>query len=213
MPSSPASVSVSGSETRASGGDYHKNACEKRRYAMNNVQLKDKDMVLHKNIRQLPFICFLAAIGDMLRGRIHFSQKYRGKAIRMDDGQQFTVFRHMVFDKSANHSETIPTVFIVRFTFAALSQQANRTASLIPIPLIAGFPGFREKIWMVNEQTGSWQGVYQWESEQAADAYQHSFVLSIMNKRAIPESLSYTILPKTRLSEYMRTHVITGETS
>jgi len=170
-------------------------------------------MAIYKNIRHNPFICFLITVGNMLRGCIHFLKEYRGKALRMDDGQQFTVFRHMVLDKSAKHPETIPTVFIVRFTFAALSQQANRIASLIPIPLIAGFPGFREKIWMVNEQTGSWQGVYQWESEQAADAYQHSFVLGMMNKRAIPESLSYTILPKTRLSEYMRTHVITGETS
>ncbi len=170
-------------------------------------------MALHKIIRRLPFICFLATIGNALRGRIHFVKTYQGNTLRMDDGQQFTVFRHMVLDKSANHSEITPTVFIVRFTFAVLSQQANRMASLIPIPLIAGFPGFREKIWMANEQTGSWQGVYQWESEQAADAYQHSFVLGIMNKRAIPESLSYTMLPKTRLSEYIRTHVITGEAS
>jgi len=170
-------------------------------------------MAIHKNIRRHPFICLLVTVGNTLRGRIHFSQEYRGKAIRMDDGQQFTVFRHMVLDKSANHSATIPTVFIVRFTFAALSQQANRIASLIPIPLIAGFPGFREKIWMVNEHTGYWQGVYQWESEQAAEAYQHSFVLGVMNKRAVQESLSYTILPKTHLSEYMRTRVITGETS
>jgi hypothetical protein len=130
----------------------------------------------------------------------------------MDDGQQFTVFRHMVLDKSSKSPETIPAVFIVRFTFAALSRQANRMASLIPIPLIAGFPGFREKIWMVNEQTGSWQGVYQWESEQAVEAYQQSFVLGIMNKRAIQESLSYTVLPNTRLSEYMKKRLVIGET-
>ena len=170
-------------------------------------------MIQHNAIRNNPFSSVLATIGNAFRGRIHCSQKYIGKALKMDDGQQFTIFRHMILDKSANHSETTPTIHIVRFKFAALSQRANRIASLIPIPLIAGFPGFREKIWMMNERTGSWQGVYQWESEQAVDAYQHSFVLGVMNKRAIPESLSYTILPNTHLSEYMREHVITAETS
>jgi hypothetical protein len=66
---------------------------------------------------------------------------------------------------------------------------------------------------MVNEHTGSWQSVYQWESEQAVEAYQQSFVLGMMNKRAIQESLSYTILPNIRLSEYMRHHVITNNQS
>lgn len=168
-------------------------------------------MAIHKNIRRNSFICFLITIGNVLRGRIHFSKEYIDKTLRMDDGQQFSIFRHMTLEASACHSDATPAVFIVRFKFATLSQHANRVASLIPIPLIAGFPGFREKIWMVNEDTGYWQGVYQWESEQAVEAYQHSFVLGIMNKRAIQESLSYIILPNTRLSEYMERHLIKGE--
>jgi hypothetical protein len=117
----------------------------------------------------------------------------------------------VTLDVSKRNSEDTPAVFIVRFKFAKLSQKANRITSLIPIPLIVGFPGFRDKIWMVNEETGYWQGVYQWESEKAVEDYQKSFVLSIMNKRSIQESLSYTILPNTRLSEYMERHLITGE--
>ena len=168
-------------------------------------------MALHKSIRRHPFICFLATLGNALRGRIHFSQEYIGKTLRMDDGQMFTIFRHVTLDVSKRNSEDTPAVFIVRFKFAKLSQKANRITSLIPIPLIVGFPGFRDKIWMVNEETGYWQGVYQWESEKAIEDYQQSFVLGIMNKRSIQESLSYTILPNTRLSEYMERHLIKGE--
>ena len=165
-------------------------------------------MTIHNNIRHNPFLCLLFTIGNVLRGRIHFSKEYLGKTLRMDDGQTFTIFRHVTLDFNKNNSEDTPAVFIVRFKFAKLSQQANRITSLIPIPLIAGFPGFRDKVWMVNEETGYWQGVYQWESEKAIEDYQQSFVLGIMNKRAIQESLSYTILPNTRLSEYMRKNFI-----
>jgi hypothetical protein len=168
-------------------------------------------MAIHNNIIHNPFICFLFAIGNVLRGRIHFSKEYRGKTLRMDDGQAFTIFRHVSLDEGTSNSAAL-AVFIVRFKFAKLSQKANRITSLIPIPLIVGFPGFRDKIWMVNEETGYWQGVYQWESEKTIEDYQQSFVLGIMNRRSIQESLSYTVLPNTRLSEYMERHVIKGET-
>lgn len=165
-------------------------------------------MAISKNIRHNPFLCLLITIGNVLRGRIHLSKEYRGKMLRMDDKQTFTIFRHVTLDFNTSDSEETPAVFIVRFKFAKLSQKANRITSLIPIPLIVGFPGFRDKIWMVNEQNGYWQGVYQWESEKAVEDYQQSFVLGIMNRRSIQESLSYTILPNTRLSEYMRKNLI-----
>ena len=168
--------------------------------------------LVHKRIRDNPFICFFVTIGNVLGRRIHFSQEYIGKTLNMDDGQRFTIFRHVTLDTAKGHSEETPAVFIVRFKFAKLSQQANRIASFIPIPLIVGAPGFRDKIWMVNEETGYWQGVYQWESEQAVEEYQNSFVLGMMNKRSIQETLSYTIFPNTRLSEFMEKHVIAAET-
>ena len=91
-------------------------------------------MAIYKNIRHNPFICFLITIGSVLRGRIHFSKEYIGKTLRMDDGQQFTIFRHMTLEESASNSEATPTVFIVRFKFATLSQQANRVLLLIVEP-------------------------------------------------------------------------------
>jgi hypothetical protein len=158
------------------------------------------------NIRCNPFICFLITIGNVLRGRVHFPKEHRGKTLRMDDGQVFTIFRHVRLNRSKYNSEATLPVFIVRFKFAKLSQKANKLMSLIPIPLIVGFPGFREKIWMVNEETGYWQGMYQWESEQTIEDYQQSFVLGMMNKRSVQTSLSCTILPHTRVSEYIEKH-------
>ncbi len=55
---------------------------------------------------------------------------------------------------------------------------------------------------MVDEETGYWQGVYEWESTEAVEAYRRSFVLGAMNRRAEPRSVSQTTIPQTRLADY-----------
>jgi hypothetical protein len=145
----------------------------------------------------------IAAVCQLVRGRLHFSKEYLGKTIVMGDGQQFTVFRHMHLRTRNLYFDDSPTIFVVRFKFARLSYKINRILSCIPIPFIAGFPGFRDKVWMVNEKNGYWQGIYQWDSVRCAEDYKNSFVLSMMTKRAIPETISYEIVPKTSLEDYM----------
>ena len=121
----------------------------------------------------------------------------------MGDGQQFTVFRHMHVRTKKMDFDDSPAVFVVRFKFAKFSYNTNRILSCIPIPFIAGFPGFRDKVWMVIEENGYWQGIYQWDTVRCAEDYRNSFVLSMMNRRAIPETVSYEILPNTSLRDYM----------
>ena len=136
--------------------------------------------------------------------KIHFSKEFLGKTVVMDDGQKFTIFRHMTLNTGKSYSDHSMTVFRVRFKFAKLSHKVNKLTSLIPVFLIVSFPGFRDKIWMINEDTGYWQGIYQWESEDAVEKYKKSFVLGVMNKRAVPNSISYEIIPNTDLSEYVK---------
>ena len=93
---------------------------------------------------------------------------------------------------------------MIRFRFKSFPQELNRLLSLIPVPLIGGFPGFRQKIWMVDEDTGDWQGLYEWESAEAVESYRRSFVLGVMNRRAVPSSISSTTIPRTRLADYLR---------
>ncbi|MEW5957887.1 MAG: YdhR family protein [Chloroflexota bacterium] len=165
-------------------------------------------MTLKKNIRQNPLVCLLVAGSHALSGRIRFLAQHTTETISMDDGQLFTIFRHVTLDTNKRNEAETMTVLVIRFKFATLSQKANRLASLLPIPLIIGFPGFKEKIWMINNDTGYWQGVYQWESEEAVEEYKKSFVLGVMNKRALPGSISYKIIPNTDLSEYIRRNSI-----
>ncbi len=78
---------------------------------------------------------------------------------------------------------------MVRFKFSKLSHKANTIASIIPMLLITGYPGFQVKMYGVNHTNGYWQGMYQWESKQALEEYKKSFVFRMMNKRALENTL------------------------
>lgn len=126
----------------------------------------------------------------------------------MDDGARFEVFRHVTVVGEEQPSDEAPAVLLVRFRFARLSDRANRFASLVPIPLIAGFAGFRHKLWMADAATGCWQGIYQWDSLDAAKDYQRSLVFGVMNRRAKPGSLEIRLLADTTVDGFLRQRVV-----
>ncbi|MEJ2637204.1 MAG: YdhR family protein [Calditrichia bacterium] len=131
---------------------------------------------------------------------------YRGKTVRMEDGSVFKIFRHMhveTEDRIARGS-----IFIVRFKFKRFGHSVNMQLSKIPVLLIAGFPGFRDKIWMIDWETGYWQGVYQFENAEAIENYKKSFILARMNKRAVSNTISYRILPGKKIHDYFSGAVV-----
>jgi hypothetical protein len=112
----------------------------------------------------------------------------------MEDGEEFTIFRQ-VFVKPRQNQPKIPkAVLHVKFQIARMTPQQNIGFSLIPIPFIIGLPGFRSKLWMVNESTDVNQGIHEWETEEVARFYANSFAMQFMKKRSVPGSLCYEIL-------------------
>lgn len=120
----------------------------------------------------------------------------------MDDGLEFKIFRHMHLE-SKDQSE-IGSIFIVRFKFKKFSHNTNVRMSRIPILLIAGFPGFRDKLWMIDWKTDYWQGIYQWKDVETIENYKKSFVLGIMNKRSINATISYHVINDKNIDDYIQ---------
>jgi hypothetical protein len=106
----------------------------------------------------------------------------------MDNGEEYTIFRHIT--TQSLKAQKTATTFIVRFKFARLSHKANKIASVIPMLLITGFPGFQTKMYAVNKKNGFWQGMYQWKTQKHLEEYLNSFVYKMMNKRALKETIS-----------------------
>jgi hypothetical protein len=138
-------------------------------------------------IRKTPVVCLIISIVQLLFGRLRLTKNYINKTIQMNNESRFVIFRH-ISTYPLNQADG-NCVFIVSFKFAHLSHKANKLTSIIPMLMIAGFPGFIAKIYTVNLENGFWQGMYQWESFEYLEAYKKSFVFKMMNKRAIQETI------------------------
>ncbi len=138
-------------------------------------------------MRKTAIVCLTISLIRLLTGRLRFSRKYLDTSIKMENGKRFKIFRHITMYPLNKIS--IDCVFIVNFKFAHLSHKANKIASIIPMLMITGFPGFVAKIYAVNPEDGYWQGMYQWKSIKHLEEYKKSFVFRMMNKRAIQETI------------------------
>ncbi len=155
--------------------------------------------MLH-NFRRLAFICLLVSLFKMITGRLFLTNKWLGMDVRMDQQSKYTLFRNI---KLASASTNESCVFVISFKFSHLSHQTNKRASIIPMLMITGFPGFQQKLYAVNHESGFWMGIYQWKSQSHLQAYKKSFVFRIMNKRAVNGSINSVELIGQKLSDFL----------
>jgi hypothetical protein len=157
-------------------------------------------------VRTCSVVCLLVSLERLLLGRLGYSRDYIGTTIKMEDGGEYQVFRHVTSLPQRNNERG--PVLIVRFKFKRLSHAANVFVSQFPMLLITGFPGFRTKMYAVNTKNGYWLGMYQWECKEALERYRASFVLRVMNRRAVDGSVTYREFDEQRLTDYIEKHKI-----
>lgn len=143
------------------------------------------------DISQIPPLLLVRASGLLLSGRVHFPKNRLGETVH--EGEDFKIFRQVVLDPTSNHSDSPGAIFKVCFQFARFSAETNRILSLIPIPFIVAQSGFRSKTWLLGQETGLFQGFYEWDTLKDAENYWTSFPMILMKKRAVPNSLTYSI--------------------
>jgi len=77
-----------------------------------------------------------------------------------------------------------------------MSIPQNIRFSRLPMLIFMGFTGFRSKYWCVDDETGAYQGVYEWQTRADAERYVGSIALRFMANRSLPRSLTYRILER-----------------
>lgn len=154
------------------------------------------------NVRIFPPVCLCIAILGLLSRKLSVSREFVGCETIKDDGQVYTVFRQ-IKNRKANFSRG-SIIYLVSFKFAHLSFRANKLASIIPMLLIAGFPGFVQKLYALNKETGYWQGMYEWKSAMHLEAYKQSFVYRMMNRRAITGTVQTQTISNRSLLEHLQ---------
>lgn len=141
-----------------------------------------------------PILGLLHTILLYLFGRVEFMKEDIGKVLVMKDGRRFTVFRHVIIRTKDANASTPRAVFRIRFQPKNMTIEENKKFSRIPMLVFMGFHGFRSKYWMVDEETGMCQGVYEWNTLQDAEGYSRSIALRFMTKRSVAGSVDYEII-------------------
>ena len=59
-----------------------------------------------------------------------------------------------------------------------------------------------------NWKSGCWQGIYQWKNVYVIEKYKKSFVLGMMNKRAVAQSISYDIIKDRNIDDYIQSRIL-----
>ena len=140
---------------------------------------------------QIPPLLLARASGLLLSGRVRFPKNRLGEIVREDE--EFKIFRQVILDPTGEQPGSPGAIFKVCFHFARFSAKTNKTLSLIPIPFILAQSGFRSKTWLLGQETGLFQGLYEWNTVRDAENYWTSFPMKLMKKRAVPSSLIYSI--------------------
>lgn len=136
---------------------------------------------------------FLRANWNLLNGRYRFPKERIGEIIEYE-GQKFTIFRQMFVDTGDKNDPQ--AVFKVRFHVEKMPPKVNIIFSLFTIPFFSGLPGFRSKLWLLDEAAGDNMGIYEWETAADVEFYSQSFAMRFMTGRSTPGSTKYEIIPK-----------------
>lgn len=140
---------------------------------------------------QFPPLLLAKATALYWQRRVHFPKELYGSTV--SEEEKYLLFRKVVVEPADNQPLMPQAQFKVCFRFARFSPNVNKLLSLIPIPFIIAQPGFRSKIWMTGLETGTFHGLYEWDSIADAECYWSSFPMKLMKSRSIPETLKYEI--------------------
>jgi hypothetical protein len=143
-----------------------------------------------------PISSFFRAVGFLFTGRLKFPRNRVGEVIVLEAGENWVIFRQVVLQVEDNRPGNPCIIFRPRFHVARMSINQNIRFSILPILFFTGLPGFRSKLWLYEQKSGDFQGIYEWDTLQDAEAYSRSFAMRFMTARSIPGSVSFKIYPK-----------------
>jgi hypothetical protein len=139
----------------------------------------------------------------LLRRQLRRPRGHVGRRIDFADGTSFRVYRETV--RVARDQQ--PAVLVVRFRLrlvgrSRLLQAMFRAESLLNTPLFAGFPGFRSKLWLTDDRTGEYRGIYDWDGRGRAWSYATT-LSGLLRPVCLPGSVTFHVEPHVGRDEYL----------
>ena len=85
---------------------------------MRGKMVDKDDTEVKRQIRDKAFVSLVKTLKYMLTRRFHLNKKRIGELIKMDDGQEYHVFRQVIVDSGRGKPEKPGAILRIRFNFA-----------------------------------------------------------------------------------------------
>jgi hypothetical protein len=143
-----------------------------------------------------PFFVFLRSIGLLLRGRARFPRERLGQEITTGDGQKYIVFRQVAMRPGPDQPQEPGGIFEVWF-HTRTSPRVTVLLSRLTLLGFLGLPGFRSKLWLFDEATQGFGGIYEWDTVEDAQNYARSYAMRFSRFRSLPGRFTTKVFPKS----------------
>ena len=141
--------------------------------------------------------CVLTSMGMLARREVRLLHGNLSRELHFADGSSTRVYRETVVP---GRTPKEPCFLAVSFRLRhvrGVGHRLFRWESILNTPLFVGFPGFVSKLWLANDGSGLYRGLYEWDGADAADNYARSLwrILELVSQ---PGSIDYLVLPGLR---------------
>lgn len=135
---------------------------------------------------------------------LHLRKNRLGKRFKAPNGKVYQVFRETFSDKVYKKKEvTLIVAFRLKFIGSnSFFHWLFQRLCLLDTPLWVGFPGFKEKFWMVEPKTKDYLGIYKYEGKENALKYAN-YICSILRPVSTKNSVWYKIFEE-KFEDYLK---------
>lgn len=126
-----------------------------------------------------------------------------GRSYNLCDGHRYSVFRETVRPLPVGSRTVIEVGFRLRLIGSARAPHwLFQRLCILTTPFWSGLEGFGTKLWMVDPDTCSYAGIYQWGAPTAARAYL-DVLLPVLRALSIEGSMFSELHPDVELANFL----------
>ena len=130
------------------------------------------------NMKYFPLAIAIKSFTLLITARIHFKSESVGQKIFVNN-QDYTIFRHALL----RNPQEPQGIFCVWFG-TKMSPSKTKILSTFTMIAFIGFPGWTSKKWLVNDKTGDFGGIYEFDTVENAKKYQNSYAMKFSKWRS-----------------------------
>lgn len=142
-----------------------------------------------------PLVAFARSILLNIAGRINFPRVREGKEHITGDGRSLKVVQQGRLQVDA--PEPGPGVVLwMHFHIGQRPESLSRAFAWVPLPVIAGLPGFRSSTWTLDEKNGEVEGLAEWDTVAQAEAFTRSVMMRLVTLALDPQRVMWNIIAR-----------------